>query len=157
MTSCGPVRRRTGGAPGRVSFFEHQVRHYDSKYTEEISDKLGSLAVPVRTLWGERDRWQPLHYAERLSGDIPGADLVVVPDAGHFLMEDAPRRVAHEIGGFLVTPVPWEDAAGKAPLTPTPPARHGTSRRVTAGASGTTAAGGGPVSAAGVAVRVPAR
>ncbi|MFH8469057.1 alpha/beta fold hydrolase [Streptomyces sp. NPDC017991] len=93
-------------APGRVSFFEHQVRHYDSKYTEEISDQLGRLTMPVRILWGEEDRWQPLHYAKRLSGDIPDADLVVVPKAGHFVMEDAPERVVHEINDFLGTPAP---------------------------------------------------
>ncbi|WP_331448996.1 alpha/beta hydrolase [Streptomyces prasinus] len=91
-------------APGRVSFFEHQVRHYDSKYTEEIGDALRRLTMPVRILWGEEDRWQPLHYAERLRDDIPGAELVVVPGAGHFLMEDAPGRVVREIRDFLTAP-----------------------------------------------------
>lgn len=89
---------------GRVSFFEHQVRRYDSKYTEEISDKLTQLTMPVRILWGEEDQWQPLHYAKRLSNAIPNADLVVVPEAGHFLMEDAPERVVQEISDFLRTP-----------------------------------------------------
>ncbi|MFF1272550.1 alpha/beta fold hydrolase [Streptomyces marokkonensis] len=88
-------------ALGRVSFFEHQVRHYDSKYTEEISDDLERLTMPVRILWGEEDQWQPLHYAERLCGSIPHADLVTVPGAGHFLMEDAPERVVEEIRNFL--------------------------------------------------------
>ncbi|MFJ2764041.1 alpha/beta fold hydrolase [Streptomyces prasinus] len=91
-------------APGHVSFFEHQVRHYDSKYTEEIGDALRRLTMPVRILWGEEDRWQPLHYAERLRDDIPGAELVVVPGAGHFLMEDAPGRVVREIRDFLTAP-----------------------------------------------------
>jgi pimeloyl-ACP methyl ester carboxylesterase len=89
---------------GPVSFFEHQVRHYDSKHTEEISAELGTLTMPVRILWGEQDRWQPLHYAHRLLADIPTADLVTIPDAGHFLTEDAPDRVAHEINEFLATP-----------------------------------------------------
>lgn len=88
-------------ALGRVSFFEHQVRHYDSKYTEEISDDLERLTMPVRILWGEEDQWQPLHHAERLCGSIPHADLVTVPGAGHFLMEDAPERVVEEIRNFL--------------------------------------------------------
>ncbi|CAL9355018.1 alpha/beta fold hydrolase [Streptomyces sp. enrichment culture] len=86
---------------GRVSFFEHQVRHYDAKYTEEISGRLAGLTVPVRILWGEQDRWQPLHYAQRLSAAIPGATLLTVPEAGHFLMEDAPARVVAEIKDFL--------------------------------------------------------
>ncbi|MFD7699263.1 alpha/beta fold hydrolase [Streptomyces caelestis] len=91
-------------ALGRVSFFEHQVRHYDSKYTEEISDELGRLAMPVRILWGEQDRWQPLHYAKRLSTALPDAELVTVPEAGHFLMEDDPGRVVEEIRDFLTAP-----------------------------------------------------
>lgn len=91
-------------ALGRASFFEHQVRHYDAKYTEEISDALGRLTMPVRLLWGEEDQWQPLRYARRLSDAIPDADLVTVPDAGHFLMEDAPERVVDEIRNFLAAP-----------------------------------------------------
>lgn len=76
-------------ALGRASSFEHQVRHCDSTYTEEITDRLGEPTMPVRVLWGEHDRWQPLGYAERLRRDIPRAELVVVPGAGHFVMEDA--------------------------------------------------------------------
>jgi pimeloyl-ACP methyl ester carboxylesterase len=98
-------------ALGRASFFEHHVRHYDSKYTEEISGKLGTLTMPVRIVWGEGDQWQPRGYAERLSSDIPDADLVVVPEAGHFVMEDAPGRVAREISDFLTVPASIRAAA----------------------------------------------
>ncbi|GAA2801208.1 alpha/beta hydrolase [Saccharopolyspora taberi] len=83
---------------GRASFFEHQVRHYDSAPTERVAPLLRTLRMPVRILWGEDDRWQPLSYARRLAADIPGAELVTVPGAGHFLMEDRPRRVVEEIG-----------------------------------------------------------
>lgn len=86
---------------GPASFFEHQVRHYDSAYTEELTDRLGTLTMPVRIVWGEGDRWQPLHYAHRLASDIPAAELVTIPDAGHFVMEDAPRRLTREIIDFL--------------------------------------------------------
>ncbi|MFD2415082.1 alpha/beta fold hydrolase [Amycolatopsis pigmentata] len=91
-------------ALGRSSFFEHQVRHYDAKYTEEISGELDRLTMPVRILWGAADQWQPLDYALRLSEDIPTAELVVVPDAGHFVMEDDPARVTREIVDFLAGP-----------------------------------------------------
>jgi pimeloyl-ACP methyl ester carboxylesterase len=87
---------------GRVSFFQHQVRHYDSKYTEELTDHLGEIGLPVRVVWGGRDQWQPVSYAERLVADIPDAKLVVLPEAGHFLMEDDPARVAHEVLEFLL-------------------------------------------------------
>lgn len=86
---------------GQTSFFEHQVRHYDARYTEELTDRLSDMALPVRLLWGAQDRWQPLSYGYRLASDIPGAELTVIQNAGHFVMEDAPDRVATEILDFL--------------------------------------------------------
>jgi pimeloyl-ACP methyl ester carboxylesterase len=84
-------------AIGRASFFEHQVRHYDSTYTERLVDRLDRLTMPVRILWGAEDRWQPMAYAKRLASDIPGSELVIIPEAGHFVIEDAPERVTEEI------------------------------------------------------------
>lgn len=86
---------------GRVSFFEHQVRTYDSAPTQRAAAALPSLTVPTKIIWGEQDRWQPVSYAHRLAADIPGAELVVVEGGGHFLMEDVPDRVAAEVVDFL--------------------------------------------------------
>lgn len=90
-------------ALGRASFFEHQVRNYDSTPTQQVAPALARLTMPVRLLWGAQDTWQPLHYAERLAADIPDAELVVVEDGGHFLMEDQPARVRDELLDFLAT------------------------------------------------------
>ncbi|GAA5007067.1 alpha/beta fold hydrolase [Actinopolymorpha pittospori] len=93
------------GRLGRASFFEHQVRHYDAAPTMRVAPRLHELRIPVRVVWGAADRWQPVGYAERLAGDIPGADLVVVPDAGHFLPEDAPSAVAEQVRELLAVDV----------------------------------------------------
>ncbi len=89
------------GAIGQASFFLHQVSHYDSRYTEEITDRLGAINVPVQIIWGAEDRWQPASWAHRLAKDIPGARLHLVPNAGHFLMEDAPETVAELVSHFV--------------------------------------------------------
>jgi pimeloyl-ACP methyl ester carboxylesterase len=39
--------------------------------------------------------------AHRFHREIPGSRLVVIAGAGHFVVEDAPERVAQEITGFL--------------------------------------------------------
>ncbi|TQN27620.1 pimeloyl-ACP methyl ester carboxylesterase [Haloactinospora alba] len=90
-------------ALGRISFFEHQVRHYDSSPTQRVAPALARLTMPVRLLWGAQDTWQPLAYARRLAADIPGSELAVVDDGGHFLMEDQPARVRGEVLDFLAS------------------------------------------------------
>jgi haloalkane dehalogenase len=64
-----------------------------------------SLAVfrekPVLIAWGMRD-WcfDPVFLAE-WKRRLPGARVVELPDAGHWLLEDAPELVAREVVEFL--------------------------------------------------------
>lgn len=62
---------------------------------------LAALGVPALVLWGAHDDFAPVGGAHRFAREIPGAQLVVLGDAGHFLMEDDPERVAGEIVRFL--------------------------------------------------------
>jgi len=62
---------------------------------------LARLDVPALILWGAHDDYAPVGGAYRFRKALPGAELVVLEDAGHFLQEDAPERVAREIGRFL--------------------------------------------------------
>jgi haloalkane dehalogenase len=63
--------------------------------------KLGGLGVPTLILWGADDPFAPVAGAHRFHKEIPGSRLVVIDGAGHFVVEDAPDRVADEIAGFL--------------------------------------------------------
>ncbi|MFC6339964.1 alpha/beta fold hydrolase [Pseudomonas sp. CCM 7891] len=89
------------GVIGQPAFYQHQVAHYDSRYTRDFEQRLVTLNLPVQILWGAEDEWQPLDYAHRLHRDIPGAVLHVVEKAGHFLMEDAPEQVSDYLLGFI--------------------------------------------------------
>ncbi len=55
---------------------------------------------PSLVLWADQDAWFSTAYGRRVAGDL-GASYVEVADAGHFLPEDRPERVAEEIEGFL--------------------------------------------------------
>ena len=91
---CGPV--------GQASLFQHQVRHYDPVHTLEIADRLGELAaLPVQLLWGENDSWQPLDWGRRLARAIPGAQLILLPDCGHFSPQDQPAAIAGHLVRFM--------------------------------------------------------
>lgn len=60
-----------------------------------------ALQIPVLIIWGEGDEFQPLRYGQTLKERLPNARLVVVPEAGHFILEDKPEEVARLIQGFL--------------------------------------------------------
>lgn len=90
------------GPVGQGSFFQHQVAHYDHKHTSEISDRLVELAnLPVQILWGEEDAWQIVDWAHKLHTAIPGSTLHVLPNCGHFAMEDQPEVISSLIIAFL--------------------------------------------------------
>ena len=61
---------------------------------------LDQIAVPVLLLWGEADRRSPLDTAERLAGFIPGADLALIPEAGHVSNMEEPERFSAEVRRF---------------------------------------------------------
>jgi pimeloyl-ACP methyl ester carboxylesterase len=65
----------------------------------EIARLLPSLSVPVRIVYGERDRILPdiADTVTRMKRDLPQADVTALPDCGHFLQEEA----AEEIGDLL--------------------------------------------------------
>jgi len=63
--------------------------------------ELGALDLPVFMLWGEEDPFVPLPVAERLNGAIPASTLGVVPESGHFLLDDAFDSVGVLIAEYL--------------------------------------------------------
>jgi haloalkane dehalogenase len=76
--------------------------------------------LPTLIIWGERDR--ALHRAEweRFERIFPRHDTVLLPQAGHFLVEDAPAEVAAAIrrwhrGLPPLAPLPGTAARGAPP------------------------------------------
>ncbi|MFJ5315708.1 alpha/beta fold hydrolase [Pectobacterium versatile] len=91
------------GDIGQGSLIQHQIRHYDPKHTMELADRIHELGRhPVKLIWGEKDTWQVSDWAYRLNNAIPGSDLTIVSDAGHFSLEDKPDEIAKLILDFLL-------------------------------------------------------
>jgi haloalkane dehalogenase len=81
-----------------------QLELYRSGDFEKIAQhegKLAAMAVPTLLLWGEDDQFAPVAGGHRFEREIPGSELVVLDDAGHFVWEDAPERTAAELTRFL--------------------------------------------------------
>jgi pimeloyl-ACP methyl ester carboxylesterase len=81
-----------------------QLELYRSGDFEKLADYegcLGTLGVPTLIVWGAADPFAPVGGAHRFHAEIPGSELVVLDEPGHFLVEDAPERVSAEIARFL--------------------------------------------------------
>jgi pimeloyl-ACP methyl ester carboxylesterase len=73
----------------------------DENDTTQIEPLLPSIEVPVSIVWGEQDAWLAPTLAERLHELIPNSELVMLPETGHFAMEDSPREVAAALFEFF--------------------------------------------------------
>jgi pimeloyl-ACP methyl ester carboxylesterase len=69
----------------------------------EIARLLPSLEVPVRVVYGERDRILPdvKETMTRVKQDLPQAEVTALPECGHFLQEEAPDEVGALLARFF--------------------------------------------------------
>jgi len=62
---------------------------------------LHRINVPTLLLWGASDRMVPVAYAEAYRQMIPGATLVVIPEAGHLPHIEQPDVVLQHVLAFV--------------------------------------------------------
>ena len=84
----GPWR----GEQGQAAFYR-QIAQMSDRFTDEVEGRYGEIRCPVTVIWGEQDAWIPADRGRALAGRIPGADLHLIPDAGHLVQEDAPEAI----------------------------------------------------------------
>lgn len=85
---------------GKEVLYQH-IRQMIPSYSNSVSTDLKLVRKPTLIIWGEKDQQMPLRQAERLHRDVPDSQLVVVPDAGHLILFDAPDAVARAINDFI--------------------------------------------------------
>ena len=86
--------------PERRAAVLEMYRSGDFEKLEAYDGKLAGLGVPTKLIWGEEDEFAPVAGAHRLAAEIPGAELVVLEGARHFVVEDATERYCEELVAF---------------------------------------------------------
>jgi len=67
-----------------------------------LADRMHVLGqFPVKLIWGADDGWQVTDWAHKLNAAIPGSDLDILEDCGHFSPEDQPAKISEIIATFL--------------------------------------------------------
>lgn len=92
--------RAFSSVEGRDALWCH-MECLKSEDTEALAPRLKDIVAPTAILTGAHDPFLPLSIAKRLRDAIPGATLELLPDARHFLPEEAPERVAQIITSLL--------------------------------------------------------
>ena len=77
------------------------IRQLEPNYVNSVASDLHAVHKPFLIVWGGKNTIVPVKYAERLHREIAGSSLVVVPDAGHMILFDAPGAVTDAINEFL--------------------------------------------------------
>ncbi|MCX7859277.1 MAG: alpha/beta fold hydrolase [Chloroflexus sp.] len=66
-----------------------------------LRSRLNEIRAPTLLIWGAQDRVFSLQHAETARREIPGAQLVVIPQCGHFPHIEAVRPFRGLLSGFL--------------------------------------------------------
>lgn len=67
-------------------------------------ERLAALRTPTLILHGEEDRLVPVEHARKFQDAIAGSALIVYPETGHILNEEAAARSARDLRFFLEPP-----------------------------------------------------
>lgn len=81
---------------GGAAALARQVAALDVRDTVSVADRLSTLDVPARIVWGVADQFQKARYGERLARDL-GTRPVGIPGGKHFTPEDHPDIIAGAI------------------------------------------------------------
>lgn len=85
---------------GKISLIRN-ASALNTNHTMALVDRHKSIKAPTLVLWGVHDPWQTIRDGESLAREIPGARLVRLENASHWLQQDAPAEFAREIAAFL--------------------------------------------------------
>lgn len=67
----------------------------------DASADLARMTAPALLIFGDRDEIAGKHARHELAGDIPGAEVEIMPDAGHDISLEQPRLLAARVIAFL--------------------------------------------------------
>jgi len=69
----------------------------------DSTESLGKVQSPALLICGEGDKMTPLHRSLHLAGALPAARLEIIPQAGHMVVLEKPKRVAEALGRFAAS------------------------------------------------------
>lgn len=66
-----------------------------------LDERLKTMSLPSLVITGENDLTVRTAESVRLAGELPSAELVIIPDCGHLPQEEQPEAFLHAVVKFL--------------------------------------------------------
>lgn len=86
-----------GALTATINYYRAAVR----RNPRTLSGKLNPIDMPTLLIWGERDRYLGLRLTEGLDRWVPNLRVERLPNASHWVQNDAPERVNDLLVDFL--------------------------------------------------------
>jgi len=74
---------------------------FASSRESNLASQVEQLNLPVLVISGDDDRIVETQLSVRLAEEIPGAELVIIPNCGHVPQEECPQAFLEAVEGFL--------------------------------------------------------
>ncbi|MCB0027636.1 MAG: alpha/beta hydrolase [Anaerolineales bacterium] len=67
----------------------------------DLRAEIGQIELPALVVVGAEDRMMPAAHSQFLVDHMPAAELLVIPEAGHFVMIEKAAKLSRELVAFL--------------------------------------------------------
>lgn len=90
--------RHLAGSDQPVAIMESRI---DAICAFDRRDRLPEIAAPTLVIVAEDDMVTPRHLSDEIAAAVPGAEKVVLPTGGHFVIHVLADEYNEAVGGFL--------------------------------------------------------
>jgi pimeloyl-ACP methyl ester carboxylesterase/putative sterol carrier protein len=84
----------------RMAFFD-SLRHILTEPPKPFWAHMRRIRVPVQIVWGTADRLVPVRLAPKLAGELPDAELLILPRVGHVPQFEATAETTKALTKFI--------------------------------------------------------
>lgn len=87
--------------PGEYDAFVAQITHMWESQPAWTKEQLGKITVPTAIVAGDHDEAIKREHTEYMASVIPGAKLIILPNASHFAMLQDPEGYTKSVTDFI--------------------------------------------------------
>ena len=98
---CGRDYKRLSKTPDQYDAFVAQISHMWESQPAWTKEQLAKITTPTAIVAGDHDEAIKRQHTEYMASVIPGAKLILLPNASHFAMLQAPDEYSQAVLDFI--------------------------------------------------------